>query len=245
MNLCTDQLALLLAAPGQVVSVSALAQDPLYSAMADEAARLPANHGRAEEIYLLRPDLVLAGRYTAQDTVAILRRLGVRVEVFAPDTDLDAIPASLRRMGGLLGRAPEAEAMAADFAARLSALAAPDGPDGPRRRGALYAADGYTSGSASLSGQILAAAGYDNVADAAGIGPGGYLTLEELVLARPDLIVEGRRLPGASRAEELLDHPAFAALKARASKAVLSDADWVCGTPQVLAAVAALREAGR
>ena len=34
MNLCTDQLAMLLAAPGQLLSVSKLARDPMSSAMA-------------------------------------------------------------------------------------------------------------------------------------------------------------------------------------------------------------------
>ena len=272
MNLCTDQLALLLAGPGQLVSVSALAQDPFFSAMAEAARQLPANHGRAEEIYLLRPDLVLAGRYTAQETVAILTRLGVRVELFDPEAALDDIPATMRRMGALLGRPAEGAALADGFTARLAALeaqgrgaglgpqgaAASDPAEGPgsaadhatsaRPRAALYAADGFTSGTGSLSGQILQAAGYDNVAEALGIGAGGYLTLEELVRADPDLIVEGRRLPGASRAEELLDHPALAALKERAATAVRSDPDWICGTPRVLdaiAALAALREAPR
>ncbi len=33
VNLCTDQLAMLLAAPGQLISVSHLASDPLSSSM--------------------------------------------------------------------------------------------------------------------------------------------------------------------------------------------------------------------
>ncbi|MEL6267927.1 MAG: ABC transporter substrate-binding protein, partial [Pseudomonadota bacterium] len=37
MNLCTDQLAMLIASPGQLVSVSYLARDPASSAMAAEA----------------------------------------------------------------------------------------------------------------------------------------------------------------------------------------------------------------
>mgnify|MGYP006999250795 CR=1 FL=1 len=43
MNLCTDQLAMALAAPGQLISVSYIARDPRASAMAEEAlADLPA-----------------------------------------------------------------------------------------------------------------------------------------------------------------------------------------------------------
>ena len=60
MNLCTDQLAMLLAAPGQLVSVSHVARDPRASALADQAMAYPVNHGDAEEIYLAKPDLVLA-----------------------------------------------------------------------------------------------------------------------------------------------------------------------------------------
>ena len=43
INLCTDQLAMMLAAPGQLVSVSQLAGDPHSSAMAEagEASEAP------------------------------------------------------------------------------------------------------------------------------------------------------------------------------------------------------------
>ena len=61
MNLCTDQLAMLLADPGQLVSVSHMALDPLSSAMVEEAEAFTINRGGAEQVYLMRPDLVLAG----------------------------------------------------------------------------------------------------------------------------------------------------------------------------------------
>src|SRR5690606_9543877 len=75
VNLCTDELAMLLAAPGQLVSVSHIAHDPLSNPMAAAARAYPANYGRAEEIWLLEPDLVLAGEFTAGPVVAMLRRL--------------------------------------------------------------------------------------------------------------------------------------------------------------------------
>ena len=240
INLCTDQLALLLAAPGQLLSVSWLSQDPQSSMLAAAAARLPANHARAEEIAMLRPDLVLAGAYSAQATVALLRRIGIPVEVFPPETDLDGIRANLRRMGGVLGRAAAADAALARFDADLAALTP---PPGPRPRAALYSANGYSSGDASLSGAILRAAGYANIGEEMGLGPGGVMALERLVLAAPDLVVRSRHLPGHSRSEEVLDHPALAAVIARTPAAPLSDPDWVCGTPQVTDVIARLRAA--
>jgi hypothetical protein len=104
INLCTDQLAMMLAAPGQLVSVSDLAADPHSSAMAREARAFPANHGRAEEVYLLRPDLVLAGAYSDPATVAMLRRVGLRVVQFDTARSLADTRDRIAQMARLLGR---------------------------------------------------------------------------------------------------------------------------------------------
>lgn len=240
MNLCTDQLAMLVAAPGQLISVSHLAHDPRGSAMVDAAAAYPANHGLAEEIVLMQPDLVLAGRFTATATTRLLQRLGKPVEIFEPENDLQGIRDNLRRMGRLLGREAVAEAIVARFDTDLAALrSAPVRPG----RAVLYAANGYSSGDNTLAGAILRAAGLSNIAAELGLTYGGTLQLEQLLLSDPDLVILGRKLPGASRSEEVLDHPALSALIARQPSEVMSDSDWVCGTPHVLRAIAALRVA--
>lgn len=229
-NVCTDQLAMLLAAPGQLVSVSHLARDPMASAMAGAVRGLPANRGGAEEIFLMRPDLVLAGSEAAQTGVAMLRRLGVRVELFAPERSFADVRANIARMGAVLGREAAAKRMLAAFDARLAALRA--GP-GPRPRAALYHANGFAPGAGSLADEMLRAAGFANIAAERGITGGGHLPLEVLVTARPDLVVTGPRYPGASRGEALLDHPALAGFR----HAPLADARWVCGTPHLLDAL--------
>jgi len=241
MNLCTDQLAMMLAAPGQLVSVSHLAQDPGASAMADRAARLPANHGLAEEIFLMRPDLVLAGAWTTPETVRLLRQLDIPVEVFPVESDVAGIRANIRRMGEVLGRETQAQAMLARFDADLARLA--DAPPGPRPRAALYMANGYSTGRDSLAGQIVDLAGFDNVADELGLPSGGILALESLLVSDPDLLIEGRRYDGHARAQEVLDHPALRALSRGRPGQVISDPDWICGNPHILRAVAELREA--
>ncbi len=237
INLCTDQLAMLLAAPGQLVSVSYLARDPLSSGMAEAAAALPANNGLAEEIFLLKPDLVLAGTWTPPTTLSLLRRVGVPVEVFQPESDIAGIRGNIARMGQVLGREAEADAALARFDADLARL--PPAPE-PRPRAAIYAVNGYTLGSDSLAGQIVALAGYANIADELGLGPGGTLPLEALLLARPDLVILGRRYAGHARAQDMLDHPALRALLRDRPAAVMADPDWICGNPRILRAVANL-----
>lgn len=240
LNLCTDQLAMLLAAPGQLVSVSFLSQRPRISAMADRAQDFPANHGRAEEVFLMRPDLVLAGSYTSRAAVRMLRRLGVEVAEFPPERSFADIRAHLLRMGRLLGQSEKAERMVARFDAKLADLRV---TGGTRPSVALYGPNGYTTGAGTLADDILDAAGFANIAAKAGLPGGGTLPLERLVMLRPDLIVTGARYPGASQAEALLDHPALAALRADLPEAPDTGPEWSCGTPFVLDAVAEMAAA--
>ena len=236
LNVCTDQLALLLGAPGQLVSVSRLAHDPRTAAMADTAQGIPANSGAAEEVVLLQPDLVLAGTWTTRATVQMLERLGLRVALFAPINSLDEARANIARMGDLLGREARAQEVLAAFDARLAALR-----ETPARkpRVALYYALGNTAGRATLPGDILHAAGMENIAEARGLPYGGHLALEELLLEDPDLILIGRPYGGHARATELLAHPA---LTASGKLRMIGDgAAWVCELPQLLDAVAEMR----
>ena len=102
VNVCTDQLAMLVAAPGQLIAVSILAHEAHSSAMVAEAGGYAETNGQAEAVFQLRPDLVLAGAYSTPQTVRLLQRLGVRVERFASATSIADIAANLRRMGALL-----------------------------------------------------------------------------------------------------------------------------------------------
>ncbi len=235
MNLCSDQLAMLLAAPGQLISVSDLASDPRMSPMADRAAAYAKNTGRAEEIYLMRPDLVIAGTYSGTATVAMLRRLGIRVETLPPAESLDAIRAEILRMGDLLGRPQAARDLLDRFDADLAQARSPD----RRGRAALYYANGFTSGRATLAGTILDAAGYDNVAGDYGIATTTPLPMELLVMTRPDRLITGAKWPGQSRGEAILDHPALSAIAP--AEGQVTDRDWVCGTPFIVQAIRSLR----
>jgi iron complex transport system substrate-binding protein len=237
INLCTDQLAMLLAAPEQLVSVSRIALDPHVSAMARQAEAFVINAGRAEEVHVMQPDLVLAGAYSSRETVALLRRLGIEVVQFDIVRSLDGVSDAIEQMGTALGREARAAQLVAEFNSALAVLrggAGGAGADMPRA--ALYYANGYTSGDASLAGEILAAAGLRNAPAEAGYS-WGKLPLEMLAMIDPDLTITARRYSGGSRAEAVMDHPVVGALRGSRGGAALTDHDWVCGTPFVLRAV--------
>lgn len=245
MNLCTDQLALLLAAPGQLVSVSDWATRPSASNMAAEAAQLRVNSGSAEQIFLMRPDLVLAGSFTNRVAVDMLRRLGVRVETVPPARSLAAVSETIRGVGALLGRETRAEAVVADFEAALAAASSGAG-DQPRIEAAYYYPNNYTSGSDTLAAEVLDRAGFDNAAARLGLSGAARIALETLVMTRPFLIrtepISGNR---TGRSYETAHHPALAALGTGGRSAIVADRWQVCGTPFVVQAVTALSEARR
>lgn len=242
MNVCTDQLAMLIAAEGQLHAVSYLAGDPTASVLTEDAGRYRVNHGLAEEVFLMRPDLVLAGTFSTRATVGLLRRLGVRVEEFAPESSFDDVRANLERMGDILGRAERAAELIAELDRGLAELRADAGPE---RTVALYYANSYTSGAGTLADAVVRAAGLRNIADGLGLTGTVRLPLELLVLAGPDLIAGGDRRSAPALADQNFAHPAYTALAARVQAVELPSRYTVCGAPFTLDAARLLHEAAR
>lgn len=234
MNLCTDQLAMLVAGKGQLYAVSKLASDPRSSAMVEQAGTYETNHGLAEEIYLMQPDLVLAGKFSARATVDMLKRLDIPVAIFNAAYSLDDVRARLLQMGAVLGQQTRAAALVDAFDQRLTDY---QQEQSLSPRVALYYANGYTSGDKTLAGQILQAAGLNNIAAEAGFASGGLMPLEVLAMANPDTVLTSSPYPAASRADEIKEHPVITALRGAVSGPSLTDHDWICGTPFVLRAI--------
>ncbi|SDD32884.1 iron complex transport system substrate-binding protein [Paracoccus isoporae] len=232
INLCTDQLAMLVAGPGQLVSVSWLAADPALSLMAEEAGQIGVNHGGAEEIYLMRPDLVLAGPYAAHATVEMLTRLGVQVRTIPAANTIADIRRNITLMGDALGREARAEEILSAFDADLAAL-----PEGRPLLATTYAANGLANGRDTLSAEAMRRAGLFLLADRIGHS-GGKMALEELVMAGPELVVTGSRYATPSRAEAVLDHPALSALQAE--RLSVADRGWICGLPALTGTIRSL-----
>lgn len=225
MNLCTDQLAMLVADEGQLVSVSSLSE---------QRQGYATNTGRAEEVHLLAPDLVITGRFNTGPSVAMLRRLGIPVVVFDPADSLNDIRANIAQMGDVLGQPERAAELVAAFDHRLAMLSEPVlAPP----RAALYFPNGYTRGEDTLLGDIVRTAGFANIAMEKGVRTGAHMPLEQLVMAAPDVVITGSRYDGKSRSETILQHPALESAARWQVTHALKTSDWICGTPQALAAV--------
>lgn len=244
LNVCTDQLAMALAAPDQLVSVSYLARDPELSVMHEEAAAYPVNRGRAEEVFLARPDAVVTGTYSLHNTTGLIERLGIAVEEFDFTQTLDTIPGEIRRMGDILGRQRQAETKAREFEDELAAIE--ESACGPAPTAIAYGQNGVALAAGTLADSALRAAGFKNLAADLGYSGMVPLPLELLVENRPDAVIVGEPLSEApSLADRIPRHPAIAALPDARVGDVVPPGAWSCGGPFVIEAVralAALRE---
>lgn len=245
MNACADQLAMLISGEGQLYSVSALAADPAGSVLAREAKRYVLNNGFAEEIFMMRPDLVLAGTYTARTSVAMLRRLGIRVEDLPPTNTFAEIRAQIRHVGRLLGRSQRAEELVAKLDRRLSALAASK-PGAQRPLAALHYFNNYTSGSGTLAGEIVTLSGFRNLGTELGLVGTVHLPLEQLIMAKPDVVIAENKTERVQiHAYDSFDHPALQNATGRKAFLSIPDKYWVCGAPFTAEAVRMLAREAR
>lgn len=242
MNLCTDQLAILLADPENIASLSYLAIDPEASGLAREAERFPINHGLTEEVLPLDPDLVLAGSFTTRPTVFLLRRLGYSVVEMPAASSLEDVRRNIRAVANAVGEPERGEAMIAEMDRKLAAESLPP-TEVERPLAALYWANGYSSGEGTLANAAVEAAGFRTLGVELGFTGTSQLPLETLLTANPDLLIVGRERDGKALATELLKHPALKQAFARRPRVSVPDHLWICGTPFVADAIARLAAA--
>ena len=165
----TDEMLLALADPGQIAALSNLGRDARYSPVAGQARAYPSlKDSDAESVLSFHPDLVLAASYTRPETLALLRRAGVRLVVLDHFDTLEDVYADLRTLGRELGHPKRAEALIAQCRARVAALARRLQGVRPVR---VLAASIYpfTAGSGTTFQDLCDHAGAINVAAEAGL----------------------------------------------------------------------------
>lgn len=242
LNLCSDQLLLALADPGDIAGVTRLARDCRISAVCEAAAAAPLVRGTAEEVIAAAPDLVLAGPSGAAPALAAARKLGIPVLTLETTPDLDAIRRQITQVAAALGRPERGAALLAAFDRRLATIPLPERDPGSRPLAVVLQPNGFTARGSSLADAVLARAGLDNAATRHGLDRPDPIPLELLILHRPDLLITDRPPDAPSMADALLWHPALRAAFAD-HRVEVPSRDWICGGPATLDAVERLAHA--
>ena len=244
LNLCTDELVLRLADRANIASITWLSKDAISANVVDLATDLPVNHGLAEEIIPLDPDLVVAGSFTARTAVAMLKATRFPVTEFGVAHSLADVRSGIRKMAALVGEPARGEDLVASFDRRLAEIGTP--ASGRRPTALVFNANGFTVGAGTLVDDIMSRAGLDNVAAHMKLGNYSQLPLEIAVRSDVDiLIISARRDGPPSLATALLDHPVLSKLGPKTHIVVLPTNLWSCGGPEVAEAIARLRAAAQ
>lgn len=244
INLCADQLALVLADPAQIRSLSWLAADPAESLLAEAAARFPLNHGSAEELLAVGADVVLAGAYTAPHTRSVLRRLGIEVVELSPARSIADVELNVERVARAIGQPERGRRIVAAMRERHRML---DASRPARPVDAIVLRPGsFTVGRDTLAHELMTLAGLRNLAALQELDAWGSMPLETLLVSSPPLLVmNDYRAGDASLAHHTLAHPALRAYAATARVVHIPGPAWACGLPQSLDTAAVLNRAAR
>lgn len=242
LNLCADELVLRLADRENVATLTWLSREHAASNLAELAAGIPLNHGLAEEILPLQPDLVIAGRYTTRIAVAFLRREGLPLVELDVPRSLAEVMEQIRQIAALVGHPERGEAMIAEMQAGLDRFA--PAADDWRPRAFILRPNGFAVGAGSLVDSLLEHAGLRNAAAELGLDGQSQVPLETVLLKDADLlIVDANDRHAPALATEMLRHPALLRMGRRIEILPLPTRWWTCAGPMLTKAVAHLAEA--
>jgi iron complex transport system substrate-binding protein len=229
LNLCTDELLLLLADPRQIASLTHLAGKAEESPLWRQAQKYPVNDGTLASAATARPDLILT-MGGGGDRFGVAQRLGARIVDLPFPTGLDDVVAAIRGLAVALGRQAQGEALVARIA-QLRATAPGAGVD------TLWiGGGGRTVAANGLEAEWMALAGYTQRATA-----GDQLQLETLLVAPPQVLLRSDyRQDQYSRGQAWLAHPPADA-RGKSRTIATDGRRWTCMGPLLIEEVQRLR----
>lgn len=233
LNMCTDQLVLALADPDQIVGLSRFAGHPRLSFAATQAVPYPHLPAAAEAVIALEPDLIVAGRFTDSATKQMLTRFGYRLEEAAFVRTLDDARTVIADMAALLGHPQRGAELIEQIDQALEEARAE-----PALTALIVQRRGYTTGTASLTGNLLADLGIVLASEELVGARGGFADLETIVRAQPDvLIMASLEQDVEDQGSALLTHPALMQRYPPHRRIALPERLTLCAGPALIEAI--------
>ncbi|WP_084394402.1 MULTISPECIES: ABC transporter substrate-binding protein [Henriciella] len=243
LDYCADQYVLKFADREQILAISPDAVKD-FSYMREAAEGVPTVRPVAEDVLILKPDLVVRAYGGGPNAEAFFERAGVPVLTVGWTSNVDteevgSIPSLIQHMADGLGQSERGRALVTDFRARLAAINKRTGGET-----ALYLTPtGVTTGPGAMVHEMLVTAGFENFQDQPGWRS---IPLERLAYERPDVIAaaffdQKTNHPGSWSA---MNHPVAERHMDEVPVIPLKGAWTACGGWFILDAIEALAEGG-
>lgn len=228
MNVCTDQLLLTLADREQILGLSRYSRDRFQSWAAGDALRYRILSGGAEDILVLKPDVVVASLFDKRSTRELLKEKGLQLAEFEVPRSLGEVKDQIRRMGEITQHPDRATTEIAKLDAAIAR--ARQAVAQKHYRVLPLSRRGWVSGSESLLSSLLTETGLFNAAGELGVAFGGFASLESIVNLKPDFIVVSQANDYAEDdGRAFLLHPALERFYPPSKRIVIPDRLTVCG----------------
>ncbi len=244
-SLCGDAYVWALASAQDIAALSWQADTRLSAAPPPLRLR---NRGRndAERLLALAPSLVVLGPGDAPRATRLLQKTGAAVFALAWSEGFDGVTTNLLGLGKAMGREAAARAAIARINARLAAMRKEARSLRSHPRVLYLAPGGMSAGSGTFVDAAIAAAGGRNHAASLGLSGWGRAPLEKLALDPPDLIITSFFGEGYASVTDLRSrHPLLQHLLKSTPVAAIPARDWVCASPLLADAAAAIQAALR
>ena len=204
----------------RVVGVSAMADDPRYSTVADVwPTTVPRIAGTSEAMIAAQPDLVFVAQFTAAETMALLEHAKIHTVVMDGYDGFEDYRARVRAIAIAVGDKVGGDEIIADFDRRLSAASVTAAPDPPS---IVSYIEGNVPGKGTTFDEEAAAAGFRNLPAEQGIEGHKQVSLEQVVAWNPDYIVVQCADDCATRADEFGRRPGVASTAAAKQGRILA-----------------------
>jgi iron complex transport system substrate-binding protein len=185
-----DEILCALVDEKRIAGLSKFSQDEATSYVTEAARRINVFVDRnAEQVVSLRPDLVLAARYTKVDLKGLLAETKTPLIVTTDFRNFADVEANLRLIGRAVGEEARAEAVVGEMRRKLDAARSRLRPESAALRMLYLASGNFSAGSETSIHEILAAAGLKNAAAEAGIKGHIKLAPEQITEINPDVIL--------------------------------------------------------
>ena len=154
-NLCVDQLVLSLANKEQILSVSYLSADKTISLFSERVEGLQKNRGWVEEIFMMRPDLVIVNEDSPRPSLRHLKKLGLNVLSLRTANNFSELKKNIKKVSRVVGDTGKGKLIISNIDSKLRL----ENGDDYSPLAAILLPRGMTAGEGSLINELVVSAG--------------------------------------------------------------------------------------